>query len=127
MLRGNPEGDPRTMIDAGFTKPVVALVYDEDNPVLSRDGRFTLPENTYSYPETSCSRSEDAQDITNEFSYAASLERDVSVSGSAGAFGVSASFSASYGMKRTENEEFIGTCAPATPTRSRPRSRAHAV
>ena len=44
-------------IDAGFTKPVVALVYDEAAPQLSRDGRFVLPKGTYSYPETSCSRS----------------------------------------------------------------------
>ena len=56
MFTGNPEGDEKSMIDAGFKQPVRTMSYQ--GVTMTRDDQYLLPDGAYGQPMHSCYRTQ---------------------------------------------------------------------
>merc|ERR1711871_1857969 len=118
LLKGNPHGDPDTMLDPGFRVPAVSLTWSQSNQ-LSRDERDLQPVEGWAYPETACRRASSSKEQSTMSEYESSLSTEASFEASGGGYGVSASFEASAGYdsfssevasKDTERFEMVSYC-----------------
>merc|ERR1711871_1009237 len=103
LLKGNPHGDPDTMLDPGFRVPAVSLTWSQSNQ-LSRDERDLRPIEGWAYPETACRRASSSKQQSTMSEYEESLSAEASVSAGGGGYGVEASFEASAGYDSFESE-----------------------
>merc|ERR1711871_25857 len=103
LLKGNPHGDPDTMLDPGFRVPAVSLTWSQSNQ-LSRDERDLQPVEGWAYPETACRRASSSKAQSTMSEYESSLSAEASVSASGGGYGVEASFQASAGYESFSSE-----------------------
>merc|ERR1711871_1310675 len=103
LLKGNPHGDPDTMLDPGFRVPAVSLTWSQSNQ-LSRDERDLQPVEGWAYPETACRRASSSKAQSTMSEYESSLSAEASVSASGGGYGVEASFQASAGYESFASE-----------------------
>merc|ERR1711968_178579 len=104
LLKGNPHGDPDSMLDPGFRIPAVELTWSQDNAHLSRDVRDLQPIEGWAYPETACRRASSSKQQSTMSEYEESLSAEASVSAGGGGYGVEASFEASAGYDSFESE-----------------------
>merc|ERR1711871_488737 len=103
LLKGNPHGDPDTMLDPGFRVPAVSLTWSQSNQ-LSRDERDLQPVEGWAYPETACRRASSSKEQSTMSEYESSLSTEASVEASGGGYGVEASFQASAGYESFSSE-----------------------
>ena len=103
-MKGNPEGDPDTMVDPGFRLPVVDLEWSQNMP--TRDTAFLQPKHGYALPEHACHHSAQATMESTMTDYSKNLEVDASLSMEGSYKAVTGGFSLSQGY-RNFNQEVV--------------------
>jgi hypothetical protein len=104
IIAGNPDGDPKTMMDPGFRKPVIQLHWSQDAEFNTRDLRDLQPVEGYAMPEYACHHTESSSHSSSQTDYESQLSMDSSVSVGGGWGPVSGSFSASAGYNSFNKE-----------------------
>ena len=106
LIHGNPDGDAKFgsgKLDPGFRQPIRSMDYKAG--WLTRDGLYKVPKGAYATPLKTCTRSMEYTDVASASSYADSLAMDASVEARYKGWGSSMSFQASFGFKKTKNED----------------------
>lgn len=122
LVYGNPQGDGVSLVDPGFTQPVVKLEWDQDAAFNTRDLRDLQPKQGYAYPEIACHHSSENTEVSSMSDYKTELAQDATVNAAVEAHGsygaVEASAEASFAMSSgsssfkneiegTENVRFV--------------------
>jgi len=100
IVRGNPRGGEKNLIDPGFRQPVVDLEIQGQ----ARDLRSGIPKHGYTWPENTCEMASETSMQKTSTDYASELAVDASLGVGYDGAAASVAFQASYGMQSFKRE-----------------------